>query len=127
MMTGVATHFDFTLGFKFSEPAQRSQSWHKAIFSAACDYKLRNALQTFSNRFPREGEIDVARSSNRIFILPGAKEDAIIDPLRLNKLELTPKVCANKREHQSPICSIVDHDSFRQRRSISSATADHSM
>ena len=105
MMNGVAIHF--TLGFKFGEPAQGSQSWHEAVFSAACDYKPRNALQTFSNGFPRHREIDVGRSGNRIFILPGAKEDAVIDPLVLNKLKLASKVCADKREHQSAILSIV--------------------
>src|SRR6185503_2367503 len=100
------------LSFKFGEPTQRSQSRHEAIFAAPRDDKLRNALQTFSNWFSRQGKTHFVRSNDRIFISTCSKENAIIDPLRLNKLELAPNVCADKGEHQSTICSIIEGDSF---------------
>ena len=115
------------LAFEPGEPAQCSQSGHEAVFTAARDYKPGNALETFSKRFAWQGEVDVARSGNRIFIVSGAEENAVIDPLRLNKLELPPDICSDKCEHQPAINSIIDHDSFRKHWSISSAAADHSM
>ena len=55
------------------------------------------------------------------------EEDAIIDPLRLNELELPPEVRADEREHQPPIGAVVLQHSVRKERPIRSTAADHTV
>ena len=102
------------LCFEFCEPAQRSQSRHEAIFTAACDDELRNSLTAFPNRLARHGEIagPAVRANDWILIGSGSKEDAVVYPLRLNKLKLPADVCSNKCKHQPSIGAVVVEDAL---------------
>ena len=104
------------LCLKVGQPAQGSQSGHKAIFTAPRDDKPRNALKAFANRPPWDSKAAalVVRPGDGFLIVASPKEDAIVYPLRLDELELTTKVRSDKRKHQSPIGAVVLQDSFWQ-------------
>jgi len=69
-----------------------------------------------SNRPARDSKsaIVIIRSHDGIFIFARAEEDAIVDPLGLNELELTTYVGSHKSEHESTIDTIVFQYSLGQ-------------
>jgi hypothetical protein len=86
---------------KVGEPAQGSQSGHKAIFTAPRDNKSREALKALANRPPWNCKAVAlfVRPDDGILSFTRPKENAIIYPLRLDELELPPKVRSDKCEH----------------------------
>src|SRR4029434_6955269 len=100
------------LRLKIREPLQYAQSRHEAVFAAARDYEVRDALKASSHWLARQREIDVARANDWIFVISGAKKDSIVYPLRLHKLKLPSKVCSNKSKHQTSVGAIVVENAF---------------
>src|SRR5678815_4825888 len=49
------------LGVQLAKPTQRSQSRHKAVFTAARHDELRNALKPFAERLARQGKVGAFR------------------------------------------------------------------
>src|SRR5262249_52112326 len=92
-------------------------------------HEPREPLQSLGNRPAWDDEATGARirSGDRILGLAGTEEDAVLDPLRLNELELPPEVRSDECEHQSAIGAVVLEDSFRQERTVGGSTSDHSM
>ena len=105
----------FDLWLKVGEPAQGSQSRHKAIFTPTRDDKPRESLKAPANRslWNCEAAAPFVRSDNWILRVARPEENGVIYPLRLDELELPPEVRSDKREHQSPIGSVIFQDSFR--------------
>jgi len=121
------------LCFKVGEPAQGSQSWHEAIFTASRNDKPQDALKAFANRPPWNCKAAtlvatlVVRPGDGILIAARPKKDSVIYPLRLDELELPAEVSADESEHQAPIGAVVLQDSFRERRAICGSAPNHSM
>ena len=97
------------LGVQLAKPTQRSQSRHKAVFTAARHDKLRNALKPFAEGFARQGKVGAIRvgANNRILIVAGANEDSVVNPLRLDELKLPSQVCSDECEDQAPVSAVV--------------------
>jgi hypothetical protein len=59
------------LGVQLAKPTQRSQSRHKAVFTAARHDELRNALKPFAEGLARQGKVGAFRigENNRILIV----------------------------------------------------------
>src|SRR5262249_29159332 len=97
------------LCLKVGEPAQGSQSRHKAIFTAPRDDKSREALKSSANRSPWDCKAAafVIGAGDGILIAARPKEYAVVYPLRLDELELPAKVRSDKGEHQPPIGAVI--------------------
>src|SRR4051812_29915202 len=85
------------LCFKLGEPSQRAQAGHEAIFAAARDNKVRDSLKAFADRLARQSEraAVAVRSGDRVFIVRAAEEYPVVDPLGLDKLELSADMCSD--------------------------------
>ena len=116
-------------GFKAGQPAQSPNSGHEPVFATAGHDKPRQTLQAPSDRTPRNGETltGLHCSDDRILVGVSAKENAVIDPLGLDKLELPSKMCSDKSEDQPAIRTIVIDHTFRKQGPISGSTPDHSV
>ena len=81
-------------------------------------------MQAPSNRRAgyREHSAPVVRPNQRVFLLGRSKEDAGVDPLRLDELELPLQMGSHEDEQSSPLGPIVLEDAFRKRRAIAGAT-----
>ena len=101
----------------------------EAIFTAPRDDKPWEALQAPANRPPRNCKAVAltVRPDDGILGVARANEDAVIDPLRLDELELPPQMRSDEGEHQPPIGAIVLQNSFREQRAIRGSTPDHPM
>src|SRR5262249_19161714 len=67
------------------------------------------------------------RSAQRVLLGGSADEGALIEPLSLDELELTPDVRADKKEIEAPVNAVILQHAFRERRAINPATADHAV
>ncbi len=80
-------------------------------------------------RIGRRGTVKLAalavRPDDGILGVARAEEDAVVDPLGLDELELPPEVRADEGEHQPPIGAVVLQHSFRQQRAIRGSAPDH--
>ena len=64
----------------------------------------------------------VAPSDDGISAIALGDEVAIVDPLRLNKLELPGRKSINHRQHQAAVHAVILHLPFRQNGAIGRAT-----
>ena len=65
----------------------------------------------------------VAKLAQKQVLTPGLVQ--MVSLLTLNKLELTPDMCTDKREHQPSVDAVVFENALRQHRSIGSTASDH--
>src|SRR5260370_7818769 len=75
----------------------------------------------------RERSAPVVRPAQRVFLRRLPEEDAAVDPLRLDELELPLQVGSHEDEHNSPLGPIVLEDALRKRRAVAGAATDHAM
>src|SRR5688500_216354 len=115
------------LRLEIGQPSEGAQPRHEAVFAAARDYELRDAIQPFSYRLAwhcKTARVRI-RSGDRIFIIAGAEENAIVDPFGLNELELSSQVCSYEGEHQSALSAVVFSDTFGKRWTVRCPAPDH--
>src|SRR5215217_5601130 len=76
---------------EFREPAQRPQTRSEAVFSAASHDERWQCGEPTPDRLLRNRERarPVVRSDDRILLGWSADEDAVVEPLRLDELELS--------------------------------------
>src|SRR5947209_2422821 len=86
---------------KIGKPTHRPQSGHEAIFAAPGDDKPMEALKSSANGPARNCETAcvIVGGGNWILRITGSNENAIVNPLRLDELELAAKVRSDKSKH----------------------------
>src|SRR4051812_6031390 len=111
------------------EPAQRAKARHEGVLAPARDHEPRQPREPPPNRASRHDELTAAicRAGDGIPGVVSTEEDAAVDPLRLYELELPAEVCAQEREHQPAILSVILHLPVGQRRPVDGPAPDHSM
>jgi hypothetical protein len=117
------------LRFKPGEPPQGPQSRHEAVLAATGDDKARQSLQTLSDRTARNCKTvpGLNRADDRILVAARSKENAVIDPLRLDELELPSKVRAHEGEHQSTVDTVILELAFRKQGAVCGSPSDHAV
>src|ERR1051326_7513371 len=87
-ITMTSSNFQLLLCPKIGKPAHRPQSGHEAIFAPPGDDKPMEALKSSANGPARNCETAcIVSAGNWILRIAGSKENAIVDPLRLDELE----------------------------------------
>src|SRR3954471_16870350 len=91
------------------QPAHRAQARHEAVLATAGDDERRQVVQPATDRPLRHGEASgaVVRADQRVLLQWGADEDAVVEPLGLDELELAPEVRAGEHEDDAAIGAIV--------------------
>src|SRR4051794_17435724 len=116
-------------GLELCEPAERAQAGGKAVLATAGDDERRQLLQAAPDRAVRDGQRPgpVVRSDEGILLGGRADEDAVVEPLRLDELELAVEVRADEDEHDAAVGPVVFELAGRQHRAVARAAADHAM
>src|SRR4051794_22471704 len=101
----VATGRLLRSGLELREPAERAQAGGKAVLAAAGDDERRQLLQPAPDRPVRDGQASrpVVRPDERVLLGGRADEDAVVEPLRLDELELAVQVGADEDEHDPAV------------------------
>src|SRR5918993_2088877 len=109
------------------EPTQRLQTRCEAILSAASDDERGQLGQPASNwlLWNRECARPVIGSDHWILLGRGTDEDAVIEPLRLDELELPVQMRSGEDEDDASILPVVVEHAFRQHRAVTRPPADH--
>src|SRR3954454_16814090 len=96
-------------GVQLGEPAQRAQARREAVLTAAGDHERRQVLEPAADRSLRDREAArvVVRSDERVGLARGADEDAVVEPLGLDKLELPFEMGAGQDEDDPPVDPVV--------------------
>jgi hypothetical protein len=82
---------------KLSEPAQRSQAGHEAVFAAAIDYESGQSFEAQADWLLGYGEFTaIAGTYQRVLFSRCADEFAVVCPFPLDELKLPVKVRPNK-------------------------------
>src|SRR5438477_120983 len=74
-----------------------------------------------------EGPGAVVRTDERVLLQRGADEDAVVQPLGLDELELAPEVRAGEHEDDAAVCAVVLEHSLGQHRPVAGAAPDHAV
>ena len=74
-----------------------------------------------------EGPRAVVRPDQRVLLGRGADEDAVVEPLGLDELELAPQVRAGEDEDDAPVGAVVLEDALGQHRPVARAPPDHAV
>src|SRR5215211_5789535 len=121
--------FDARSGLQLRQPAQRSQPRREAILAAAGDDERRQALQAAPDWPLRDGERagPVVRPGERVLLGRRADEDAVVDPLGLDELELALEMRTDEHEDDSSVDAVVLQDAFGQHGTVAGAAPDHAM
>ena len=98
----------------------------KQVLAAARDHKLRQPLKTPADRSSRNSKV-IGPAENGISGVARANKITLLDPLRLDELELPPKVCTDEGEYQTAISAVVLQNAVRQQGAVGSAAPDHAM
>src|SRR2546425_1059918 len=100
-ITMTSSNVQLLLCPEIGNPAHSSKSGHEAIFTAPRDDKPMEALKSSANRpaWNREAAFSLARADDWILRIARSKENAVIDPLRLDELELASRMRPDEREH----------------------------
>src|SRR3954452_18803129 len=87
-------------GFEPGEPAQRAEARCEAVLAAAGDDERGQVLKSAAYRplWGREAPRGVMRTDERVGLVRCADEDAVVEPLCLDELELPFEVCAGEDE-----------------------------
>src|SRR4051794_12478131 len=88
-------------GVQFTEPAQRRQAGCEAVLAAFRGHERHQPLQAPADRTLRDREHAgrVPAPDERVALPRRADEDAVVEPLRLDELELTLEMGADEDEH----------------------------
>src|SRR5262245_11454956 len=91
----------FFLCLEVGKPTHSAQSGHEAIFTAPSDDKPMEPLKSSANRpaWNCEAACSIVRADDWILRIACSKENAVVNPLRLDELELAAKMRSDKREH----------------------------
>src|SRR5262245_31810485 len=110
--------YSAVLGIQTREPAQRAQAWGEAVFSASGDHERRQALHPAADRPLRDGEAarSVAGAGERVFLGRGADEDAVVQPLGLDELELALGMGTDEDEDDAAVSAVVLQDPVGEHR-----------
>src|SRR5215211_976366 len=119
--------FDARSGLQLRQPAQRSQPRREAILAASGDDERRQALQAAPDWPLRDGERagPVVRPGERVLLGRRADEDAVVDPLGLDELELALEVGTDEHEDDASIGAVVLQDAVGQHGAVAGAAPDH--
>src|SRR3954453_2294983 len=116
-------------GLELREPAERAQAGGKAVLAAAGDDERRQLLEPAPDRPVRDRQRPgpVVRSDERVLLGGRADEDAVVEPLRLDELELAVQVRADEDEHDAALGPVVLEHALREHRPVARPAADHAM
>src|SRR4051794_30908964 len=116
-------------GLELREPAERAQAGGKAVLAAAGDDERRQLPEPAPDRPVRDGQRPrpVVRPDERVLLGGRADEDAVVEPLRLDELELAVQVRADEDEHDAAVGSVVFELARREHWPVARAAADHAM
>src|ERR687898_1967480 len=108
------------------EPAQGPQAGHEAVLAAAVDDELGQLFQALADRLLGDGEPagPILRPGKRVFLGGCAEEGAVVDPLRLDELELPGQGRLEAEEQDAAIGPVVLQDALGQHRAVARATPD---
>src|SRR5215469_7654071 len=100
-----SNEFMKTSGFQVGNPAQSLKTGHEAIFAASCNDELWQTAQAPTNRLLWNGEDvgSVVWPTDRILLGGRIDEEALVNPLGLNELELPLQLGSDEHKHESPI------------------------
>ena len=115
--------------FEVRQPAQRPQARGEAVLPAAGDHERRQALQPAADRPLRDGKgaRSVVRSGERVFLGRRADEDAVVQPLCLDELELALEVSSDEDEDDAAVRAVVLEDAFGEHRAVARADPEHAV
>src|SRR5918997_1282078 len=111
------------------EPAHRPQARREAVLAAERDDERRQVLEPAPDRPLRNGEAarPVVRTDERVLLQRGADEDAVVQPLGLDELELSFEMRAREYEDDAAIGAVVFEHALGQHRSVARAAPDHAV
>src|SRR4051812_48512226 len=114
---------------QFPEPAQSAQARGEAVLAATGHDERRQLLQPAADGpvRDRQGSRPVVGADERILLTGRADEDAVVQPLRLDELELAVQVRPGEHEHDPAVRAVVFELALRQHRSVARAAADHAV
>src|SRR5262245_29873532 len=101
-----------------AEPLQRAQAGQEGILAAAGDDEPRQTVEAAADRPARDGEVPAAAAHQGILLGGVPDELPVVDPHRLDELELPPEVCAHEEEHEAPVLAVVLQDPLGQERAV---------
>src|SRR5215203_5805374 len=109
------------------QPAQRAQARGEAVLAATGDDEGRQFLQAAADRPLRDREAagSFVRSDQRILLCRRTDEDAVVQPLRLDELELALQVRAGKYEDDPAILAVVLEHPLGKHRPVARAPTNH--
>src|SRR6478752_3862592 len=101
---------------KLCQPAHRAQARDEAVLAAAGDDERRQVLQPAADRPLGHGEGPgaVVRTDQWVLLQWGTDEDAVVQPLGLDELELAPDVRAGEDEDDAAVGAVVLQDALGQ-------------
>ena len=119
--------FSFRHVVELAEPAQRAQAGSEAVLAAAGDDERRQFLQAAADRPLRDREAarSVVRPDEGVLLGRGADEDAVVQPLGLDELELALQVRAGEHEDDSAVLAVVLEHPLGQHRPVARAPPNH--
>src|SRR5207247_3349064 len=111
------------------QPAQRSQTGGEAVLATARDDEGRQFLQAAADGPLRDREAarSFLRSGEGVLLGWGADEDAVVQPLGLDELELALQVRTGEHEDDPAVLAVVLEYSFGQHRAVARAAANHAV
>src|SRR4051794_13406915 len=122
----VAT-FASSSAVQFAEPAQGREAGCEAVLAAPCGDERHQPLQAPTDGVLRDRERagPVPPPDERVGLLGRADEDAVVEPLRLDELELALEVRADEDEDDSAVDAVVLEHGLGEHRPVARAAADH--
>src|SRR5215207_311390 len=114
-------------GVELRQPAKGLQPRRKAVLAAAGDHERRQRLEPSPDGPLRDREPPgpVVRPDERVLLGRSPDEDAVVQPLGLDELELALRVRAREHEDDAAVGTVVLEHAFGQHRAIARAAADH--
>src|SRR5215218_6729076 len=114
-------------GVQLREPPQSRQAGREAVLATPRRHEWHEPLQASANRALRDREHPglVAASDERVTLLRCADEDPVVEPLRLDELELALEVRAGEDEDDSTVDAVVLEHAVGQHRTVARPAPDH--
>src|SRR5207248_11728893 len=111
----------------FGDPAQPTNAGREAVLAAARNDERRHLLEPAPDGLTGNREDSVAiRSTNEwILLLRRTDEDAVVQPLGLDELELALQMRAGEHKDDAAVCAVILEHAVRECRAVAGATPDH--